>query len=79
MFQRILDQSKLGSDKVPVFRYYLQRHAELDGDHHGPMALKLLENMSAGDTKVETEIVKQAEKSIEERIIFWDGVLDALS
>ena len=43
------------------------------------MALKLLENMSAGDTKVETEIVKQAEKSIEERIIFWDGVLDALS
>ena len=79
MFQRILDQSKLGSDKVPVFRYYLQRHAELDGDHHGPMALKLLENMSAGDTRGETEIVKQAEKSIEERIIFWDGVLDALS
>ena len=57
MFQRILDQSKLGSDKVPVFRYYLQRHAELDGDHHGPMALKLLENMSAGDTRAETEIV----------------------
>ena len=78
MFQRILDQSKLGTDEVPVFRYYLQRHAELDGDHHGPMALKLLENMSAGDPEIENEIVQQAEKSIEQRISFWDGVHVAL-
>jgi len=78
MFQRILDQSKLGAQEVPVFRYYLQRHAELDGDHHGPMALKLLENMSAGDPEVENEIVQQAEKSIEQRISFWDGVHAAL-
>jgi len=78
MFQRILDQSKLGAQEVPVFRYYLQRHAELDGDHHGPMALKLLENMSAGDPEIENEIVQQAEKSIEQRIIFWDGVHAAL-
>ena len=78
MFQRILDQSKLGTDEVPVFRYYLQRHAELDGDHHGPMALKLLKNMSAGSSEKENEIVKQAEKSIEQRISFWDGVYAAL-
>jgi hypothetical protein len=78
MFQRILDQSKLGAQEVPVFRYYLQRHAELDGDHHGPMALKLLENMSAGDPDIENEIVQQAEKSIEQRISFWDGVHAAL-
>jgi len=78
MFQRILDQSKLGAHEVPVFRYYLQRHAELDGDHHGPMALKLLKNMSAGDPEIENEIVQQAEKSIEQRIIFWDGVHTAL-
>ena len=78
MFQRILNQSKLGAQEVPVFRYYLQRHAELDGDHHGPMALKLLENMSAGDPEVENEIEQQAEKSIEQRISFWDGVHAAL-
>ena len=78
MFQRILDQSKLGTDEVPVFRYYLQRHAELDGDHHGPMAIKLLENMSAGDPEIENEIVLQSEKSIEQRINFWDGVHAAL-
>lgn len=79
MFKRILDQSKLDDDQVPVFRYYLVRHAELDGDHHGPMAHKLLENMSAGDPKIQQEIIKQATKSIEQRIFFWDGVLDALT
>ena len=79
MFQRILDQSKLGNDQVPVFRYYLKRHAELDGDHHGPMAHKLLENMSAGNSTIEDEIVAQAYKSIEQRIIFWDGVLEAFN
>ena len=79
MFKRILDQSKLEDDQVPVFRYYLVRHAELDGDHHGPMAHKLLENMSAGDPKIQQEIIELAIKSIEQRIFFWDGVLDALS
>tara|TARA_B100001248_G_C27375320_1_gene453949 strand:- start:646 stop:1401 length:756 start_codon:yes stop_codon:yes gene_type:complete len=78
MFKRILDQSKLEDDQVPVFRYYLVRHAELDGDHHGPMAHKLLENMSEGDPEIQQEIIEQAIKSIEQRIFFWDGVLDAL-
>ena len=68
----------MGAQEVPVFRYYLQRHAELDGNHHGPTALKLLKNMSAGDPEIENEIVQQAEKSIEQRISFWDGVHAAL-
>ena len=78
MFQRILDHSKLGKDEVPVFRYYLERHAELDGDHHGPMAQKLLVGMCAGNSLIEEEIIRQAELSIKQRITFWDGVLHAL-
>ena len=78
MFQRILDQSKLGPEEVPVFRYYLERHAELDGDHHGPMGLRLLENMCGGDSLKESEVLQQAENSILERIRLWDGVLEAL-
>ena len=78
MFQRILDQSQLSSDQVPVFRYYLERHAELDGDHHGPMGIRLLENMCDGDPIKETEVVEQAKASIQQRIKFWDGVLQVL-
>jgi len=79
MFKRILNQTKVSKEDAPVFHYYLERHAELDGDHHGPMAHKLLENMCDGNSATEHEIVEQARRSIEQRIFLWDGVLDALS
>ena len=78
MFQRILDQSQLSSDQVPVFRYYLQRHAELDGDHHGPMGIRLLENMCDEDPIKESEVLEQAKASIQQRIKLWNGVLQVL-
>jgi hypothetical protein len=78
MFNRILDETSLASDLIPVFRYYLERHTELDGDHHGPMAHQLLENMCSGNPDMEREIIQQAETSMLQRIEFWDGVLKAL-
>ena len=78
MFKRILDFTSLSSDTIPVFRYYLERHTELDGEHHGPMAHQLLESLSSGNVEVEREIIQQAETSILQRIEFWDGVLKAL-
>ena len=78
MFKRILSQTELDPRQVPVFKYYLERHAVLDGDHHGPMAHRLLENLCDGDPDKENEVIAQAERSIQERIQFWDGVLNAL-
>lgn len=78
MFKRILSQTDLTSSDVPVFKYYLERHAVLDGDHHGPMAHRLLDNLCDGDCLKEKEVISQAERSIQKRIEFWDGVLDAL-
>ena len=79
MFQRILDQSSISAEEAPVFRYYLERHTELDGDHHGPMALRLLVKMCEGDEMRENEVLQQAKSSIGQRIELWDGVMDALS
>ena len=78
MFQRILDQSSLSSDDVPVFRYYLERHAHLDGEHHGPMSHRLLKTMCGGDPVKEFEVIEQAKLSLEARITFWDEVLASM-
>ena len=43
MFIAILDRSATSEDSFIKFRYYLDRHIELDGDEHGPIALKMID------------------------------------
>ena len=69
--------TKISISDAPVFHYYLERHAHLDGDHHGPMALKLLDDLCSKDPKKENEVLLQVEASLNARIKLWDGVLEA--
>jgi len=78
MFKRILKLTKVSKEDAPVFHYYLERHAELDGDHHGPMAKRIFEELCASDPQKEAEVLAQAKISIEARISFWDEVLHGL-
>ena len=32
--------------KISVFRHYLERHIELDGKDHGPLAIRLVEQLN---------------------------------
>ena len=57
MFKRILELTKIGVNDAPVFHYYLERHAHLDGEHHGPMALKLLDDLCANEPEKENEVI----------------------
>ena len=75
MFLRILDSCKVDKEQAPLFHYYLERHAHLDGEQHGPMAEQLLDSLTGGDSLKEKEAAEAARKSVEARIELWDGVL----
>jgi hypothetical protein len=75
MFKRILELTKIGVSDAPVFHYYLERHAHLDGEHHGPMALKLLDDLCAEEQEKENEVISQVQSSLNARIKLWDGVI----
>ena len=62
MFKRILKLTKVSKEDAPVFHYYLERHAELDGDHHGPMANRILEELARATPK--RRVIAQAKLSI---------------
>lgn len=50
MFMSIIrDMSKEFPDEMAEFKYYLERHIELDGDHHGQMALNMTAELCGDD------------------------------
>ncbi|MBT8347842.1 MAG: DUF3050 domain-containing protein [Sulfurovum sp.] len=78
MFRALLDKMEVSRDKAEVFHYYLDRHIELDGDHHGPMSLRMLDLLCEGDEEKIVEAEEAALNAIRARIKFWDGVLLAI-
>jgi len=78
MFRALLDKMKISREQANVFHYYLDRHIELDGDHHGPMSLRMLDLLCEGDEAKIAEAEEAALLAIKARIKFWDGVLLAI-
>ncbi|MBZ9783652.1 DUF3050 domain-containing protein [Pseudomonas sp. REP124] len=79
MFQRILDDWGIGIEQAPTFRYYLERHIEVDSEDHGPAAEKLLARLVDGDPQREQEVYASALAAVESRIALWDGLRLSMS
>lgn len=79
MFHSLLSKLAVGEDRAPIFHYYLKRHAELDGDEHGPAALRLVATLCGDDPSKIDEAVTAAKAALESRARFWDGVVAALT
>jgi hypothetical protein len=79
VFQRIVDElNDTTSGGLDDFRFYLGRHIELDGDHHGPMATRLI-SFLCGDDEVKWKIAEDAAVcALQARKLFWDGMYEAM-
>ena len=77
MFRALLAKGGIGREQAPVFHYYLERHIELDGDHHGPLSLRMLDALCA-DERAAAEATRAAREAVEARLALWDGVLEAI-
>jgi hypothetical protein len=62
-------------DKVERFMWYLNRHIDLDGDSHGPLAEKLLAHLVGGDPVKQKEAAVAARKALQAREVLWNGVV----
>ena len=79
MFRALLREMQIGETEAPAFHYYLERHIHLDEDHHGPLSLLMLNELCTGDEIKLKEAEHAAQRAIEARIEFWDGVREALT
>jgi len=65
--------------KLDKFVYYLERHIELDGGEHGPLALKLISDLCGDDKQKWQEVEQTAKNCLVARKDLWDVVLNNLN
>ncbi|MDJ0807488.1 MAG: DUF3050 domain-containing protein [Gammaproteobacteria bacterium] len=78
MFRSILQKSGISEQQAAAFRYYLQRHIHLDEGTHGPLSLRLLNQLCEDDPVKQEQALEAGRQAVHARMEFWDGVLEAM-
>ena len=74
----IRDQDERLSGRLQTLRWYMERHIEVDGDEHGPMALRMIGELCGCDAVKWREAADAAESALQARLELWDGITTML-
>ncbi len=62
-------------NKLQVFKYYLERHIEVDGDHHSHLAVEMVAELCGNDAEKWATVTAVSIAALEQRKLLWDAVL----
>lgn len=80
MFISIINEiHKTFPEEIAIFKYYIERHIEVDGDHHSHLALQMTANLCGDNEAYWKEADKAIEQSLQKRMQLWDGVYKQLT
>ena len=75
MFIEIVKNIHANSDiDLSKLIYYLERHIEVDGGEHGPMALMMINELCENDETKWQEVIDFSKRALECRINLWNGI-----
>jgi Protein of unknown function (DUF3050) len=78
MFDRVVEVNKGQGNQLGAFVDYLERHIEVDGEEHTPMAMQMLADLCGDSDPRWTECEETVQAALEARIALWDGILAAV-
>lgn len=76
MFTEILKgfQQNFPETDLSKLIYYFERHIELDGDEHGPMAMQMISELCGDDQQKWDEVVAVSKEALKKRYGMWDAI-----
>jgi hypothetical protein len=78
MFMSLVNDISRLNQNISTFKYYLERHIEVDGDHHSRLALQMTSNLCGDNPQYWQEAEAAVIESLKKRIELWDGVYEVL-
>jgi hypothetical protein len=79
MFMAIInDIYQTEPEKISIFKYYLERHIEVDGDHHSHLALAMTAHLCGDKEQFWAEAEAAVILALQKRIFLWDGVYEEI-
>ncbi len=79
MFLSLINEmSKEFPSKTETIRYYVERHIEIDGDHHSKLAYEMTAELCGEDDVKWEEATQTVEKALVSRKMLWDKVYDSI-
>ena len=78
MFAKLLHSLERNAVPAPALSYYVQRHIEVDGDHHGPLSMRLIDTVIGDSAAKQADAIAAARDALHRRIELWDGVYEAV-
>ena len=81
MFTAILKnfQTNFPETDLSKLIYYFERHIELDGDEHGPMAMIMINELCGENETKWKEVEEVSILALEKRIALWDAIEEKIS
>jgi hypothetical protein len=72
------DLNNLNNKKLSIFKYYLERHIEVDGGHHSKLALDMVVDLCKENPNFWEDVELAAIKSLEMRLALWDDIYNQI-
>jgi len=80
MFRSLIaDLGQRFPGQLDTFTYYLNRHIELDEDHHAPLAHQMVRDLCGPDAARWQQAAEVAQQGMAARVALWDGIAAALA
>lgn len=72
-----IDQNAIDVN-LDKFIYYLERHIELDGDEHGPLALQMVQEVCGSDAQKWADCIEVSKQALAHRIALWTAIKEEI-
>ncbi|WP_217605343.1 DUF3050 domain-containing protein [Chitinophaga sp. GbtcB8] len=75
----IQDLDKQFPGQISILKYYLERHIEVDGDHHSQLGMQMVEELCGTNSLKWLEAAGAVKTALEKRRQLWDGIYQEIT